>query len=63
MKEGVFQIEELSPGRWRMLNELTGETHVTYGTAEEVRQRATDQTKAWREKRSRKGTPWRHYKL
>lgn len=50
LKEGDFELVELSPGRWSMWNEHTRTGHVTYGTCEEVRERARRQTSAWKRK-------------
>lgn len=66
MNVGVFNVLELEPGRWRMTNELTRISHVTYGSAFEVKKRARLQTAAWRRKIAASkgvGAAWRRSRI
>lgn len=44
----LFELAELTPGRWRVTNRLTGVSHVTYGTRGEVMAELLRQSGAWR---------------
>ena len=44
---GCFVINELSPGRWKVVNTLTQVEHVTYGTLDELESLLQQQTRAW----------------
>ena len=61
---GCFEVEELTSGRWKVVNTLNGYQHVTYGTEEEVREQAKIQTEAWERKaagnKGQKGSAWRN---
>lgn len=47
---GIFDLEPLTPGRWRVMNTTTRIEHVTYGTEEEVTKMLTIQSEAWQRK-------------
>lgn len=47
MKIGIFEVNELSPGRWRAVNTLTTFEHVTYGTVEDVQLVLEKQSEDW----------------
>ena len=66
MRVGCFEIEELSPGRWKVLNTLTTIAHITYGTEAEVSEQARLQTVSWEQKfdhnasvKGQRGSAWR----
>lgn len=67
MKIGVFEVEEVTRGRWKVLNTLTQIPHVTYGTEEEVREQLELQSAKWRDKLAGKvpqrESPWRGARL
>jgi len=66
MKMGSFEVTELSPGRWRLFNELTQEAHISYGTSEEIEARAARQTAAWKRKMNAAkgiGSAWRRVRV
>ena len=64
---GCFEVEELTPGRWKVRNKLTSHEHVTYGTIAELRPLLEKQTKAWEAKYAPKkganGAAWRNTML
>lgn len=47
---GCFEVEEVSPGRWKVKNTRTTFEHVTYGTETEVREILTKQSAEWERK-------------
>lgn len=59
MKVGIFELESLSPGRWRVLNTSTQIPYVTYGTEEEVVEILQAATAAWERRTGSKKTTWR----
>lgn len=71
MQVGCFELELLSggetlsvAGRWRCTNNVTGISHVTYGTQQEVEEQARQQTEAWDRKKSGikpLGSAWRDW--
>lgn len=66
MKVGIFEVSELGPEKWRLVNELTGISHVTYGSAKEVQEKARRQTDAWRKKIAASkgvGAAWRRMRV
>lgn len=44
---GIFEVTELSPGRWRAVNTRTEFVHVTYGTEAEIRPLLEKQSVDW----------------
>lgn len=66
MKVGSFEVVELSSGRWQLTNDLTGISHVTYGSAKEVQEHARRQTAAWKRKIAASkgvGAAWRRMRV
>lgn len=56
----IFTLDELSAGRYRATNTLTGVAHVTYGTELEVREQLEVQSAKWEAKAGKKlESPWR----
>lgn len=47
IEHGCFKAEELSPGRWRVVNTLTTFEYVTYGEADDVRATLERQSTYW----------------
>lgn len=47
LRIGIFDVTELSPGRWKALNTLTTFEHVTYGTVEDVQLVLEKQSEDW----------------
>ena len=56
---GLFELDPLDPGRWRVLNTRTGVSYVTYGTEEEVVQVLKDASVAWERRLKSPKTGWR----
>lgn len=59
---GCFNLKEVEPGKWQVLNLLTDIAHVTYGTRAEVEQQAERQTASWRRKHKEhkeRGSAWK----
>lgn len=58
---GCFYVRFEGGERWRCFNRLTGFTHVSFGTQEEVDVNLERQTKIWAEKLlpGPKKSPWR----
>lgn len=46
-KIGCFEVTELSPGRWRVVNTLTTFEYVTYGSEDDVRAGLENQSAQW----------------
>ncbi len=61
MNVGLFELEPLVPGRWRVLNTRTYVTHVTYGTEAEVIEALERASAAWERRLGpkRSGGGWR----
>lgn len=64
---GIFEVEEVTRGRWKVLNKLTQVPHVTYGTEAEVREQLEIQSAKWKAKVSgnapQRESPWRGARL
>lgn len=55
---GIFEVTELSVGRWRVVNTRTEFVHVTYGTEDEIRPLLEKQSADW-EKRFADAAAWK----
>lgn len=47
---GCFEVREVSDGKWRVKNTLTGSEHATYGTRDDVVEQLTRQSDLWKQK-------------
>ncbi len=53
MRVGCFEVSQTEPGKWKVVNTLTGFVHYTFGTKEEIMPILNHQSTLW-EARSNK---------